>query len=350
MVESSVANIDGAHGEGGGALLRTALVLSALTTIPVHIRSVRGGTKFPGVDAEDRVLAEALALSCRAEISGFERGSDSITFTPTQRSVGFRTRVGAVAGDERSANALVLLSALAPLAAKSGRFSTFSLEGETFGMNTLGFDAFEHSTASVWEDIGLYCSVSQANAGFGRESCGLVHAEIEPSVLNGIDWPTRGSLISAHAVVSTSDLGKTVGQRAASHILRLAQSANIPMTFSHNEVEGRGPGFHCTCVARFERGCGSGSAIGARGLRAEMVAQQAFEGMFNWMRSDATVDPNLADQLLVPLCVAESSSTFKVSRLTRRFLTQIWVIKQFAPIRITVHGSEDNPGVVSIER
>ena len=350
MALSTVATIDGAHGEGGGALLRTALVMSALTGIPVRVSHVRGGTKFPGVDSEDVALANALALSCRADCVGFERGSNEIEFTPTQRCSGFRTRIGAVGSEERSANVLVLLSAIAPLAARSGRYSTFSIEGETYGSNALGFDAFEQSTASVYQDLGLHCAVSQVNAGFGRESCGLINVEIEPSVLTGIDWSTRGALISAHAVVVTSDLSRSIGQRAAGHVAKLAQSANIPLTIEQREVNGRGPGTHCTCVARYETGCGSGSAIGARGLRAEAIAQQAFQGMFEWMRTDSTIDAHLADQILIPLCVAEGGSVFKVSKLTSRFLTQIWVVKQFAPIRITVRGTEGEPGLVTIER
>ena len=86
------------------------------------------------------------------------------------------------------------------------------------------------------------------------------------------------------------------------------------------------------------------------GVRPEFVAQQAFEEMFDWMSSSATTDPYLADQILLPLALAETSSTFTVSRLTQRFLTIVWVVKQFLPIHITVRGSENGPGTVTIQR
>jgi RNA 3'-terminal phosphate cyclase (ATP) len=68
------------------------------------------------------------------------------------------------------------------------------------------------------------------------------------------------------------------------------------------------------------------------------------------MSSNATVDPFLADQILLTAVFAEGETNFKVSRLTQRLLTTIWVVKQFAPIHITVRGSEGSPGQVTIRR
>jgi len=90
--------------------------------------------------------------------------------------------------------------------------------------------------------------------------------------------------------------------------------------------------------------------MGARGMRAESLAQAAFEETFSWMSGNSTVDPFLADQLLLPLVLAEGESTFTVSRLTSRFLTCAWVVKQFAPIHITIRGSENGPGTITIRR
>src|SRR5689334_7206720 len=81
----SLILIDGGHGEGGGALVRTALVMAALTEQPVRIDHVRTGTNHPGVDIEDLTLIQALAKSCMAETVGAESGSTSLSFLPTGR-------------------------------------------------------------------------------------------------------------------------------------------------------------------------------------------------------------------------------------------------------------------------
>ena len=41
--------LDGAKGDGGGALVRTALAMSAITQQAVRIENVRGGTAYPEI-------------------------------------------------------------------------------------------------------------------------------------------------------------------------------------------------------------------------------------------------------------------------------------------------------------
>ena len=82
----------------------------------------------------------------------------------------------------------------------------------------------------------------------------------------------------------------------------------------------------------------------------EMIAQNAFDAFLDWHGGTWTTDSFLADQLLVTAALAETETTFSVQRLTQRFLTTVWVIKQFLPIRITVRGQEGEAGLVTVRR
>ncbi|MCH7945038.1 MAG: hypothetical protein IIC73_03365, partial [Armatimonadetes bacterium] len=44
--------LNGAHGEGGGALLRTAVAMASLTQQPLRLHNVRGSLRKPGVTSE----------------------------------------------------------------------------------------------------------------------------------------------------------------------------------------------------------------------------------------------------------------------------------------------------------
>jgi RNA 3'-terminal phosphate cyclase (ATP) len=244
----------------------------------------------------------------------------------------------------------VVLSALLPVLARSGVYSTLVAEGETFGNNALSYDYFANVTLSALRKTGLYAFPELLTGGFGRESKGQVALDVEPSALQGITWNERGRLKEIRAIVSTASLPPPVGERAVSHLRRLAQNSGVQMHAEHVEIGARTPGVHVTAWATYERGMGGGAAMGARGLRAETLAQLAFEEMFEWMATSSTVDPYLADQLLLPLVLAEGESVFSVSRLTPRFLTCAWVVKQFTPIHITIRGAENGPGTVSIKR
>jgi RNA 3'-terminal phosphate cyclase (ATP) len=348
---SALIVIDGANGEGGGALLRTALIMSALTQQALRIDNVRGATRHPFLDAEDLTLIRALSKSCNAEVTGGEIGSTSVTFLPTQRPRNVNSHLESIRTDAgRGPNALVILNALLPVLARTGAYSSVLIEGETYGFNSLSYDYFANVTLEALKKAGLFAIPDLLRAGYGRDSEGQVALDIEPSALQGIEWTDRGPLRSLRGIVSTCALPKAVGDRAAAHLKNLALNVGLQMEVEHLEHEGRQQGAFVTAWARYDRGMGGGTAMGARGVRAETLAQSAFEQAFEWMSSNATVDSFLADQLLLPLVLAEGSSVFSVPKLTQRLLTSIWVVKQFVPLHLTVRGIENGPGTISIQK
>jgi RNA 3'-terminal phosphate cyclase (ATP) len=74
--------IDGAHGEGGGQILRSALTLSAITGRPVRIENIRAGRKNPGLAAQHVTSVRALAAICRARMTGDALGAMVLEFAP----------------------------------------------------------------------------------------------------------------------------------------------------------------------------------------------------------------------------------------------------------------------------
>jgi RNA 3'-terminal phosphate cyclase (ATP) len=323
--------------------------MAALTQQSVRITNVRQGTGFPGVDAEDYLLVRALASICQAETPGLAVGADTLTFHPTCHPRPLRG-VLEVADGSRMPNALVLLSTLTPVLARAGAMSSLYAKGETYGANSLTFDYYQKVGLRALQAVGIYAAPELLRAGYGRERPGEVSLEIEPSALRGALWEQRGSLKECGAIVTTSRLPDAAIARGVSHLLRMAAVQGIPMTVDSSDVPADQAGAFITCWAIYEGGAGGATAMGTRGLRIEHLAQQAFESLVRWMETDSTVDPYLADQLLIPAAFSERSTTFKTSRLTRRFLTSIWAVKQFIPLHVILKGKEDEPGVVTIRR
>jgi RNA 3'-terminal phosphate cyclase (ATP) len=243
---------------------------------------------------------------------------------------------------------LVVLNTLLPVLARTGVYCSVIAEGETYGTNALSFDAFAATTLGVLKKMGLYAFPTQTVAGFGRESRGEVLLDVEPSSIQGVELTSRGLLKELGGVVATSRLSASVAERAISHLHNLARGSDVPLTIEHTDTESIAPGCHVTLWAHYERGFGGAAVMGAKSVRVEALAQNAFDELLDWMRGEACVDPYIADQILVPCVIAEGPSTFSVSRLTQRLLTCVWVVKQFTPIHITVRGSENKPGTVTI--
>jgi RNA 3'-terminal phosphate cyclase (ATP) len=344
--------IDGSHGEGGGALLRTALVMASITQQPLRVVNIRGGTKFPGLNPEDLTLLRALALCTSAEVLGGSVGESSLSYLPTRRPKAMNERLEIAEAYEGPgfANALVVLNSLAPILVRTGAYSKLNAVGETHGHNMLSYDYFANVTLQAYRRAGAYMFSELSLAGFGRSARGEVRLEIEPSHIEGLKWRERGQMLSARAVVATGELPENVAQRGVAHLRKLGHNAGIELEADFIQTRSKTTGAYVTVWGEYENGLGGGTAMGARGVRIEAVAQQAFEGFYSWMKGNATVDPYLADQILIMLAIAEGESEFKTPLLTQRFLTSVWVIKQFLPIHITVRGQEGEPGTVSIYR
>jgi RNA 3'-terminal phosphate cyclase (ATP) len=88
--------------------------------------------------------------------------------------------------------------------------------------------------------------------------------------------------------------------------------------------------------------------LGARGKPAEAVADEAAEEALAFRESGLPVDPHSADQLLLPLAVADGSSEFHISQVTRHLTTNAAVIRLFLDRDIAIDGDEGEPGVVRV--
>jgi RNA 3'-terminal phosphate cyclase (ATP) len=348
---SAVIRLDGSHGEGGGALLRTALVMSALTQQGLKIDNIRGNTKFFGLDPEDIAILRTLATCCGADVIGGDLGSTSLTFLPGSLPRSFNGDVQFDRTDQgRGPNAPIVLASLIPLLAKTQAYSSVTCKGETYGHHALSFDYFSNVTIEAMKRMGLYANAELLRPGFGRESEGEVGVDIEPSHVTGLNWTERGRLKTVRAIVATSGLANAMGDRAISHLRNMASNANLPMEPEHVTVGSRQPGSYITVWAEYENGMGGGTAMGSRGLKAETLAHAAFDQMTVWMSTPGCVDEFLADQLLLPLVVGTTASSITVPRLTERLTTAIWVVKQFTPIHLTVKNQENGCSCITIDR
>lgn len=344
--------LNGSHGEGGGALLRTAVAMSCLTQQPLLLHNVRGAMRKKGLNSEDLTFIDALGDSTRAEVEGAGIDSEALVFRPKSLPTKLIGRYDIHSHEKGKVPgcSLVVLTSLLPILARASGFSELSVLGETHNDNTVGFDAFERATLAGFRKLGLYATAQLVGAGFGFGAHGEVAVEIEPSVLNPVEWASRGGLASVGAIVSTGDMPESVGEAAIAAVQELGKKHGFEVECELAAFESRSKGATVTVWAEFEHGLGCGSAALGREGVIEEVAGLAFHRFTEWFDSTATVDAYLADQLLLAAVQAPGKSVFTTPFVTRRLLTMAWVVRQFLPIHITVLGREGEPGTVTIER
>jgi RNA 3'-terminal phosphate cyclase len=97
--------IDGSCYSGSGTIVRQAVVLSALTGQPVHIRNARAHRAKPGLQPQHIRVVEAIRELVDGRTEGISRGSQELSFWPG------RVRAGATL-DRFAADQVIPFAAL----------------------------------------------------------------------------------------------------------------------------------------------------------------------------------------------------------------------------------------------
>jgi RNA 3'-terminal phosphate cyclase (ATP) len=342
---TAVWKVDGAQGEGGGQVLRTALVLSAVCGVPVEVHSIRARRAKPGLQPQHLTALRALAEICGARVEGAAPGSQRLYFAPGATRPGeYRFDVGTA-----GSTALVLQAILLPLAFARGP-SRVVLTGGTH----VPWSPPIHYVRDVWlpalAEMGLSARVALLRWGFYPKGGGRVSVEIE----GGAD-PRPASLISRRGVTSlrglsaVASLPRRVAERQREQALRRLEAEGRQADITVEEAEASGPGSFLMLVADTGGLSAGFAALGERGKPAERVADEAVEDLVGFLKAEAACDPYLADQLVLPMALARGTSRLTTSRVTRHLLTVVRLVQEVLGCPVQVGGEEGLPGHLTIE-
>lgn len=342
--------IDGAHGEGGGSIVRTALALSALTGQAVRIANVRGGLQRPGVNPVDLALLRIFS-HCTDAVFGGELGDAEIFFQPRAALRPYRGNldIGKVARVSPSGSATLIAQTLLVPLSQTGRLSGFRLRGGTHVPYAPTYEYLEMVTLPALAEAGVGAWCSLAFAGYASGGAGEIEMEVEPSALCGFDFSKPGELLDARAVVVTSELPEHVRSRGVERLEALARRDGIELGVRVLRPQASAPGAAVTVTARLERGFGGGQSLGQRGKPMEEVVDEAYAGFIEFLNSGCGVDGHLADQLVLPAALCREHASFTTSRVTPTLATVVWVVRQFIPVRLTLLGRENERGEIRVE-
>jgi RNA 3'-terminal phosphate cyclase (ATP) len=146
-------------------------------------------------------------------------------------------------------------------------------------------------------------------------------------------------------VAGVTNLPSHIPHRMARRAHNLLTRSGLQANIRSLRERGKGPGAGIV-LWRPQAGF---SSLGRKGLPADKVAGAAVAELFAFLDNGAAVDTHLADQLLVPMALAQGNSTFSTDRLTRHTLTNVELLRRWLSIHITVTGGIDKPGQVSVQ-
>lgn len=332
--------LDGSYGEGGGAIIRTALALSAITGKAFKVNNIRKGRAQPGLKNQHLYAIKALKEICSAKMDGVELGSEEILFVP------FKVKGGNYDINVETAGSLALvLQAIMPCLLFTQKNSKITLTGGTCGLWAPAMEYFQYvflPHMRKYADIDF----SLVKRGYFPKGNGKVEIKIKPKFTNfeelaKIDLINQGNLIQIKGISHASiDLQNVeVAERQAKTVeLILKHKYKCPVNIDcfYSETSSTGSGITLYAIFSNDKGeidfmnhvrLGSDS-VGEKGKKAEKVGEEAAQSLIDEIESKAAVDKFLADQLLLFMALAKDSK-IKTSKITNHTKTNIYVIEKF---------------------
>jgi RNA 3'-terminal phosphate cyclase (ATP) len=318
--------IDGAQGEGGGQVLRTALGLSLVSGRPFRIDRIRARRARPGLLRQHLTAVQAAARVGQAAVAGAEIGSASLTFEPGEiRGGEYHFAVGT------AGSATLVLQAILPALLAAPTASTVTLEGGTHNPAAPPFPFLDETLLPLLRRAGARIEARLERAGFHPAGGGRFVVSVEPGRLAPLSLHGRGPVeLSARALVSglpahiaTRELGVVRQRLALDRAACMAEQAR----------GAPGPGNVLLIAVRSDEVTEIVTGFGEKGVTAEAVATRACEEVEAYLAAGVPVGRHLADQLLVPMALAGGGS-FRTLAPTAHTTTNAAVIARFLPVDI----------------
>lgn len=337
--------IDGAAGEGGGQVLRSALTLSLLTRKPFRIVNIRAGRQKPGLMAQHLQAVTAAAAVGSARVEGAHLGSGSLLFVPSALRPGhYRFEIGTAGSTSLVLQTLLLPLALAPAP------STLEITGGTHVLWSPCYHYLELHWLPYLRVMGLIAELALVRAGFYPRGGGQIAARIRPAArMPGLSLVERGRLERIFCLSAVANLEQSVAERQSRQALARLAGLTPEIESRNTFLPSPGKGTMFLVLAEFGQSRCCYYALGERGKPAERVADEAVDAFLAFLDTDGAIDEYLADQLLLPMAIAQGTSELRTARVTPHLLTNADVIRRFLSARIEIIGSLGEAGLVSIQ-
>ena len=319
---------------------------------PVRVISIRAGRKNPGLQPQHLTCACAARQITRGKLNGAEAGSTEIEFEPDKLRPGnYKFDVSEVRSSAGSVN-LILHTVLLPLIFSRGP-SHLEIKGGTHVPFSPPFNHVRQVYLPMMHKVGVIARADMQRAGYYPTGGGHITVDIEPKRQTR-SWAEtdRGELLAVTCISGVSNVpGDVISRQVRAAVNNVRDIApGVDVEESETILPSQGQGTFVFIKAESERCLAGFSALGERSKRAEQVADSACDEFEQYVSSGAVLDKHLADQIILPMALAEGTSQFTTAEVTQHLLTNIWVIGQLLPeATVEVEGDVGKPGKVTIE-
>ncbi|MGE0080953.1 MAG: RNA 3'-terminal phosphate cyclase [Thiohalomonadaceae bacterium] len=321
--------IDGAFGEGGGQILRSALALSLCLGRPFRIVNIRRARRRPGLRPQHLAAVKAATAVGEAEVSGAGIGSAELSFRPRALRTGeFHFSTGT------AGSTTLVLQTVLPALLTGGAPSELVLEGGTHNPLAPPFDFFSEAFVPLLNRMGPHIEVRMERPGFYPAGGGVVRVHATPAArLQPLQLLERGKVLTMDARALTAHLPEHIALR---ELKVVGAALGLPADrLEAITADAPGPGNAVMVRVRSEHVTEVFTGFGERGVPAEKVASGVVRQVQRYLSAGVPVGEHLADQLLLPLALA-GGGAFETLRPSLHLRTNAEVLHWFLGTEVTL--------------
>ena len=322
--------IDGAQQSGSGTIVRYAVALAALFGRPARVFNARKRRRAPGLRPQHVTSILACAAMCGATTEGVAVGSTEFTFLPGAHISG-----GTYDWDIGTAGSTTMLAfSVLPLACFANQPVRARIEGGVFQDHAPSPYHLQHVLASLLQRMGASVRLDVTRPGYVPRGGGImqltatpVSRELQPLTLvqPGLMHEVRGIAVASHLAE------RHVSDRMAAACQDQWAPAGLSSSIERaDDTTAEHAGASLAIWGESTSGCVFGAdRAGALGRSSEAIGTFVAKTFLHDVRSGATVDRHVADQLVLFAALARGTSRYTVPRETEHLATNLWLIRQF---------------------
>jgi len=328
--------IDGSYGEGGGQILRNAVALSAVLKKPVKITKIRANRPNPGIKAQHYVAIKGIAEICNAKVSNLEIGSSKIEFKPREIKGGrYKFDIGTAGSITLAFQACILACA------NSNEPVTITLTGGTDVKWSPSWDYFEHVFIPILKKMGVLVFPKLILRGYYPKGGGEAVITIKPSdKIKPLKLKEENEFTNVSGKINISNLPDHIITRMRHMAIKTFLKNNIMTSIDVDQTTSLSPGVGITLWTQTKDAILGNTTLGEKGFSSEEIGQNAANNLLKEIESGVNLDTYAFDQILPYMALAttytKEASHIKIPQLTKHAETNIWVIKKFLAVDITI--------------
>lgn len=321
--------VDGGSYSGSGTIVRLAAAAAALTGRPLELENIRQKREKPGLRPQHLTALQALAEMTGGALEGAQVNSAWVRFTP-----GVPPRAGDYHWDIGTAGSTTLLALTAlPLCLFADGPCRLRITGGVFQDFAPSGYHTQFCLIPLLARMGARIHMEIERAGYYPKGGGVLTLATEPleGRLLSLDLPKREGALECWGIALSSHLkDRMVSERMAEscsdELLRRGLIPHFQVLYDHVAAQ---PGAGLFLMAEDSSGSALGSDMaGARGRRSEQIGAQVARQLWKDLRTEATVDRHLADQLIPFAAVADGETRFRLPEKTSHVETNLWLVKE----------------------